>query len=248
MARVVEQGDCFFFYRPRVGATEVDDLEDVQRFFVVLAPDRRPRYREIIVGAKRLPDPERHERLWAFVAKVAAQPEQLREEIGRREYATKTRGIRVQPEARPAGEARYGVVEHDDHTHLAYVLELPADPGPAQQAFRIVKEGSYVVAVRNPDAPAPPGAGLPPTRRAELPAELRARFGDRRFIALDTPELLDFEGIELVLIGASAAASEELGIELDAEAERLHTAEILRRLRIRPGEIPVEPLDTGELL
>jgi hypothetical protein len=40
---VLEQGDVFFFYRPRVGVEEVRRLDDVQRFFVVLEPERRAR-------------------------------------------------------------------------------------------------------------------------------------------------------------------------------------------------------------
>ena len=45
MSRTVEQGDVFFFYRPRVGTGEVDELSDVQRFFVVLMPEGAQRYR-----------------------------------------------------------------------------------------------------------------------------------------------------------------------------------------------------------
>lgn len=36
--------------------------------------------------------------------------------------------LRVQPETRPAGEARYAIVDHGDHSHLAYALELPHAP------------------------------------------------------------------------------------------------------------------------
>src|SRR4051794_39792493 len=129
MSRVVERGDIFFFYRPRMDAREVDELADVQRFFLNLKPDGRRRYRLIVAGQKRLPDPSRHERVWAFVAEVATRPTEVREDLERRTYETTTRGIRVEQEARPAGEGRYAIVDHDGHTHLAYVLELPAEPG-----------------------------------------------------------------------------------------------------------------------
>jgi hypothetical protein len=247
VSRTVEQGDLFFFYRPRVGTEEVDDLTDVQRFFFVLAPERRRRYRRLVVGRKRLPDPRRHERVWAFVAEVADRPRELRDEIERKVYETKTRGIRVQPEARPAGEARYAIVEHGDHTHLAYVLELPPRPGPAQEAFGIRPEASYVVAVRNPRAPAPPNTGLQPPQRVDYPSELLERFRDRRFAPLDDPRFLEYEGAEIVLIGAAEDAEAELGIRLDPEDLRLETADIFRRLRIRPGELPPEPLERGQL-
>jgi hypothetical protein len=247
MSRFVERGDIFFFYRPRVDANEVDELEDVQRFFLVLKPDRGRRYRVIVVGAKRLPDPVGHERAWAFVAGVATRPVEVREQFQRTTYETKTRGIRVEPEARPAGEGRYAIVDHQGHTHLAYVLELPLEPGPAQRAFNIEKEASYVVAVGNPEAPIRPGVGLRPDRRARYPAKLFERFRGRRFIFVDTPELLDYEGAELVLIGASNDPQGELGIELNAEHERLEEADIFRKLRLRPDEHPLDPIESGRL-
>jgi hypothetical protein len=35
---VVEKRDIFFAYRPRIGESEVEGLEDIQRFFMVLTP------------------------------------------------------------------------------------------------------------------------------------------------------------------------------------------------------------------
>jgi hypothetical protein len=244
---ISERGDLFFFYRPRVGRDEAHDLRDVQRVFLILKPDGRRRYRRLIVGAKHLPDPARHERVWAFVAEVTARPSELRDDVERTEYVTRTRGARVQPPARPAGEARYAIAQHERHTHLSYALELPPEPGPAQSALGIEGEASYIAAVRNPEVPTPPGAGLPPRRRAEFPPELQERFGGRRFTALDPPEFLDHPGAELVLIGATADAEAELGIDIDAERERVEAAGIFRELRLRPGEIPVDPLVKGRL-
>jgi hypothetical protein len=247
MSTVLETGDLFFFYRPRVDVEAVRSLDDVQRFFLVMKPDGINRFRRIVVGPKRLPDPERHERFWAFVAEVAESPDELRDDIERATYETRTRGMRVQPEARPAGEGRYALVDHERHTHLAYVLELPRVPGAAQSLFGIEHEASYVIAVRNPDAPAPPGAGLDPRQRARYPEELKERFRGRRFVAVEVPRLLDYEGAEIVLIGASEDVGGELGIELDTEDERVAEADIFDRLRITPAELPTEPLERGEL-
>jgi hypothetical protein len=246
VSRVVEQGDIFFFYRPRVGVERVRSLDDVQRFFFVLRPQRSRRYRRIIVGRKRLPEAREHERAWAFVADVTDDPADLHDELAAFTYETRTRGVRAQPAARPVGEGRYAIVDHDGHTHLAYVLELPPRPGPAQDLFRVRPEGSFVIAVRNPCAETPPGTGLPPHERPELPTELLERFGSRRFIAVDDPRLLDFDGAELVLIGASEDVESELGIALHGEHERLENADIFRRLRLHPGQLPVEPLARGE--
>jgi hypothetical protein len=247
MSKILEKGEVFFFYRPKVSAGEVAGIDDVQRFFCFLKPDRRRWFRNVIVGRKRLPDPEEHEREWAFVYEVTDNPAELREEIEEKEYETKTRGVRRQPQARPVGEGRYAVVNHDGHTHLAYVLELPREPGEAQRTFNIREEASFIVAVRNPEAPARPGVGLPDRRRADLPGDLASRFEGRRFIALEPPDFLDHEGVELVLIGAAEDAEEELGIDLDIEHESIEDAAIFRRLRLKPDEVPVEPLAEGRL-
>jgi hypothetical protein len=226
---LVEAGDVFFCYRPRVGLEEVHDLDDVQRFFAVVRPDGGQRYRELVIGAKRLPDTARHERAWAFVAEVTEDPAELRHHLERKEYQTKTRGTRVQPEAPPAGEGRYAIVPHDRHTHLAYWLEEPRDPGPTQELFNVERAASYIVAVKNPEAPTPPGVGLPGDRRADFPPELLKRFGGRRYAPLDTPELLDYKGAELVLIGATTDVSRELGIDLDLDDERVESADLLAK-------------------
>jgi hypothetical protein len=245
MSKMLERGDIFFFYRPRVDATEADDVDDVQRFFIVLKPDGRRLFRELVVGRKRLPDPGSHEREWAFVDDVMQSPSKLKQELQSEVYETKTRGLRVEPEARPAGEGRYALVDHDGHTHLAYALELPRRRGPVQKAFRIEREASYILAIRNPASSAPPGAGLPTRRRADYPRELLELFGHRRFVPANPPELLDYEGAEIVLIGGARDAERELGIDLDLEEESLEEADLFKKLRLRPDEVPTEPLAKG---
>jgi hypothetical protein len=247
MSEILEQGDLFFFYRPRVGVEEVRSLDDVQRFFCVLEPDGRDVFRRVVIGRKRLPQAEAHEREWAFVAEVTQDAMRIRDDLERKTYETKTRGVRVQPEARAVGEGRYAVADHGGHTHLAYALELPHEPGEAQQLFGICRQASYIVAVRNPDAPAPPGAGLSSRQRPDLPPEIRERFGGRRFIALNPPDILDYTGVEIVLIGASKDAERELGIRIETEDESLDTAELFARLRLRPEDVPIDPLVTGRL-
>jgi len=53
------------------------------------------------------------------------------------EYDTETRGKRRTKAATPAGEGKYSIVKHDNHTELAYILELPEIPGPAQREFEL---------------------------------------------------------------------------------------------------------------
>src|SRR5437588_805967 len=38
-SEVIEHGDIFFFYRPKVDTQEVKDIEDVQRFYMVTSPE-----------------------------------------------------------------------------------------------------------------------------------------------------------------------------------------------------------------
>jgi hypothetical protein len=245
MVKSLERGHIFFFYRPRVNRETVEGPEDVQRLSLVLLPRRRRVVRRLILGRKRLPEPEAHERFWGFVDEVADRPEDIEDQLDHEQYQTATRGLRTQPAARPAGEGVYGIVRHDDHTHLAYQLELPRRPGEVQRELNIEPEASHIIAVKNPEAPSPPGLGNP-HRQVALPQALRERFAGRRFIAVDPPSLLDVAGIEFVLIGAAKDVDAELGIDLKPEGESLERADIFRQLKLEPEEHPVEPLLKGK--
>lgn len=244
----LEHGSIYFFYRPRVEQEEPSGREDVQNLYVVLAPDGKRTYRRILIGRQRMPDPSKRgrQRMWGFVDLVRESPGSLMEDFRAASYETKTRGERHQPAARPAGEGVYGLVLHEDHTHLAYALELPAERGEVQEDLQIEDEASYIVTVRNPESPAPSGAGLPKHDRADYPKHLRSKFRGRNFAEADPPELLDHEGAELILVAASDDVRDELGIDLDAEDETERSAEIFRELRVRKSEHPVAPLLEGE--
>jgi hypothetical protein len=201
-----------------VRVAQVEDLGDVQRFYLLLGPDGAQRYRRLIVGRKRLPDPASHEREWAFVVDVTDDAAELRDDM------------EEEPRTLSAAAARYVLADHGGHSHLAYALARTAGSDRIQRLFNIRRQASYIVAVRNPDAPAPAGAGLPQHRRAQYPPELRERFGTRRFIPADPPELLDHPGAELVLIGAAEDASRELGIEFDPATKPLEHTELFETL------------------
>jgi hypothetical protein len=247
MADVLERGNIYFFYRPRVQEREAEGIEDVQRFSLVLSPHGEHHHRLLIVGRKKLPElGSDGQRAWAYVARMARTPAEIADELEQEVYSTRTRGERAQPAARPAGEGVYALARHDDHVHLAYALELPAEPGEVQRALGIQEEGSYILAVKNPAVPAPPGVGLRPPRQADFPKWLQERFGERRFIAADPPDFLNYAGAELLLIGAAEDVSEELGIRLNPQHETEHTAEMFTQLRLERTQHPVEPLFTGE--
>ena len=243
---VLERGDIFFIYRPDVEEESPSDSGDVQRFYVVLHPRRARRYRLIAIGRKALPDVEgKGEQFWAFVSRVCRGSDEAREEFAGKTYQTKTRGERHQPPARPAGEGVYAVVRHGDHTHLAYVLELPEEPGEVQRALNIEAEASYILSVKNPEAGSPSGAGLSEDQQAKFPKTLQERFGGRRFIAVDPPEFLNHDGAELLLIAASDDVDEELGISLDPQDEDENKAEVFEELRLKKSKQTVKPLVEG---
>jgi predicted RNA-binding protein with PUA-like domain len=64
---IIEQGDIFFFYRPKVDTEEVKGIADVQRFYVVTHAEERKEnrnnkkkkddiYRLFLIGQKQLPE------------------------------------------------------------------------------------------------------------------------------------------------------------------------------------------------
>ena len=195
-SQIVEQGDIFFFYRPKVGTEEVTSSEDVQRFYMVTAPEERnSKYRLFVLGRKQLPEIVEgksisEERNWALNTLTTNNPEDIRKELLAAEYETETKGKRRMAAAAPAGEGKYSIVKHDSHTELAYVLELPEIPGPTQKEFEIKKEASYIVSVKNPDVIIP-GFKAFEKRKPDYPANIKHKFGDKRWINVEDPELLN---------------------------------------------------------
>src|SRR5690554_6593594 len=249
---VLETGHIYFVYRPKVEEKhaeeeQVEGLDDVQRFYMVLKPKGKKVYRMLAMGRKQLPDAnQRGDQAWGFVEAVSKDPGKLEQSLRAQTYQTKTRGERELPAARPVGEGVYQLVHHGDHTHLAYALELPHRPGDAQGELNIEPEGNYILQIKNPQKSSPRNAGLPRQDKADLPKRLQSAFKGRRFASAEPPEFLDYEGVELLLIAASDDVSRDLGIELDLQKETEHSAEILSDLRMRKSRHPIEPLLSGE--
>ncbi|MGR6034088.1 MAG: hypothetical protein ACU4EQ_09120 [Candidatus Nitrosoglobus sp.] len=236
IVKTLEQGNIYFIYRLKVkGKGEergIRGIDDVQRAYIVLSPHGKECHRLIALGQKRLPEIDDGERIWGFVDKVGRGPKKIEEELQHQTYKTKTRGERIQPAARPAGEGVYALVRHDDHTHLVYALELPKKPGEVQRALNIKEEGSYILSIKNPQASSPPSTSLGEERKADFPKHLQERFQKRRFIAVDPPDFMNYEGAEILFIGAAEGIDHELGIELTPQRESEGTAEIFNELRI----------------
>jgi hypothetical protein len=265
-SQIIEHGDIFFFYRPKVGIEEVEDIEDVQRFYMVTAPEddynsskektkksnKETLYRLFIVGQKQLPGiiegkSSSKERNWALNMLTTSNPDDIHEELLPADYSTETRGKRRLAAATPAGEGKYSIVKHDSHTELAYLLELPEIPGPTQREFEIKKEASYIISVKNPEIKVPGFAAFSEEKKPQYSRHLMEKFGKRRWISVDDPELLNYENTQLLLIGARKKdVEEELGIDIDEQKETEKSADIFKELKVKRDQVPLKPLLKGK--
>ena len=268
-SQIIEHGDIFFFYRPKVDTEEVEDIEDVQRFYMITSPEngdgrsseggktknkknRQDIYRLFLVGQKQLPEivegkSTSKERNWALNTLTTSNPDDIHKELLAAEYTTETRGKRRIAAAAPAGEGKYSIVKHNGHTELAYLLELPEIPGPTQREFEIKKEASYIISVKNPNISVPGFAAFSSGKKPEYPRHLMEKFGDRRWINVEDPELLNYENTQLLLIGARKKdVEEELGIDIDEQKETETSADIFKELKIKREQVPLKPLLKGK--
>ena len=148
---ILEQGDIYFFYRPKKDVKEVKGIEDVRRFFMVTGPESKQFYRLFVIGKKSLPEIRKSEaraseRYWARVGGIFQDQNELTKELFSDEF-------RKGDVARPAGLGKYVIVRHQNHAELAYILETPEEPGEAQKELGIEKEASYIISVINPRKP-----------------------------------------------------------------------------------------------
>jgi Protein of unknown function (DUF2795) len=249
-SKIIEQGDVFFFYRPKVDTEEVEDLSDVQRFYMITAPEDNTKYRLFLIGQKQLPEivegkSTSEEKNWALNILTTSNPKDIQRELMPAEYTTETRGKRRLAGAVPAGEGKYVIAKHDNHTELAYVLELPETPGPTQREFEIKKEASYIISVKNPDVKVPGFAAS--EKNPDYPKTLKEKFGDKRWINVEEPDFLNYENIQLLLIGARKKnVEEELGIDIDEEKETEKSADLFKELKVRKEQVPLKPLLKGK--
>lgn len=280
----LEQGRVFFMYKPKVVSAGdepfLSDLNDIQRTYLLLQPQQPSGHKSrlLVLPKKKLPDPARHERFFAFVEAVADSPSALTSGLTEAHYQTKTKGERVQPAARAVAEGPYVIAKggHRGGVHWGYKLEVPQEPGEAQRLLGIREEGSFVLSAKNPDKqgqPGAPSAGPPP----EYSPEQREQFQGRSWIGVEDTSLLDVAGTELLLVGAEAEPIEkgELGDAgdllqqlSDEDQDKLHQPEqqeAVLKEALEPAEaagndkdsveadkggeaIPVEPAVTGKLV
>ncbi|DBB02711.1 TPA: hypothetical protein ACH3X3_011658 [Trebouxia sp. C0006] len=209
---LVEEGRIYFLYRPRVNVDHPTSVNDIQRFFMIMAPTSRPKapFRLHIIGKKRLPIPDKHERFFCFTEATADSMEELTGQLGETGNQSATRGYRTTEPARIAGEGVYEIVNRDGRkTSFAYKLEIPREPGEVQQELQIKKEASYTLSIKNPGNDDPPNAGL--SNKADYKGGQKKQFGGYRWISCQDPSLLDAERCEFILIGATEDLQGQMG-------------------------------------
>src|SRR6266567_6747518 len=246
---ILEQGNIYFFYRPKVGERSAEGLEDVERFYMVLEPKQKDEhlYRLIVIGQKKMPEIKPHgggDSSWGFVDKVGQKAEEIEDELDLKTYQTKTRGEQTREPARPVGEGLYNIVRHQDHTHLVYVLNLPRQIGEVQKAFQLREEASYILSIKNPYQPAPRQVGFS-GKEPHYPTDLQKKFGKHKWIPADPPSFLDYEDTQILLIGAETDVSDELGINLHPQNEQDALDAIVNDLHLELSQHPTAPLFKG---
>jgi len=233
----------------------------------------RPLYRLIRIGKKKLPSTKYHNRFWGIVEEVTEDVNTIGQLLIEENYTTITQGERTVSACRPAGEGLYAIVQAQNSTHLAYVLELPQDIGDVQKAFNIEKEGSFFLVVKNPNIPSQnqgnvqsidmtqPGLPNPnisrvipvPPFQPILPQRLQEMIGGKIWTPAIPKEILNYKGIEMVIIGESNNLVKEFGktgkeIEEEEriEASHLNDVNLFEELRLDKAKFPVEPLLYGQ--
>lgn len=174
---LVECGDVQFFFRPMVQAAEAPAYKlGVQSFFLILSSPHG--HRRLRIGKKRMPA-TRRERFWARIERVGSLQRVLGDSLEGERYATKTRGERYQPGARPIARGTYEIQRHDDHVHFRWDAEpFPFEDAPEE--IGLAEGGDHLVLFKNA------GAG--------------------RAVWTQAPRLavLDEEGAQIVIIGRAS--------------------------------------------
>jgi hypothetical protein len=127
---------------------------------------------------------------------------------------------------RAVGEGQFALVHHEQHSHLIYQLRSPEKAGHVQEDFHLAEKGDYIISVKNPEQPSPSYVGLPPQEKAHYPKKLQETFGDKKFIPVDSPEFLNYEGAEFLLTSKATPNLTEKDPSLQNCLGEIHEEEI----------------------
>ncbi|KAM3072153.1 hypothetical protein ACMFMG_008610 [Clarireedia jacksonii] len=206
---ILEKGIIYFFFRGRVGVEAPSGIEDVARSYFVLRPlplgakigsgplEDRGNARLLALPKKVWPKSKR-DRFLVFVDRAGVSVEELREQMSGEDRATKTAGTSHTPASTPIAEGIYAITSTDRESHLAYQITIPSSLSEVEEELGLNTKGSFVCSVKNPEAPSPANASV--GNPAKYPEGIQKKFRGLRWMPLE-PELLDYEGAQMLIIG-----------------------------------------------
>ncbi|WP_010299694.1 hypothetical protein [Candidatus Odyssella thessalonicensis] len=206
---VLQKGNIYFFYRPKVQHLFAHTIDEVQGLLLVFKPVDLNKYIIVRVGKKKLPEDSPY---FAFVEKVCSSLEDLKEAFKEEHYETSTQENKDVGAAQCVGEGKYLFLDHEQHTHLCFQLTNMAAASDLPKEFHLTPSGDYLISVKNPQKSST--AGLPSQEKATYPLGLQNNFGDYRFIPLNSPEYLNYEGAEFLIIGKNTSDIESESSEI----------------------------------
>ena len=230
--------------------------EEEQKIIDDTSKDTNPKekkiYRLFIIGKKSLPEIRKtearsSERFWAQVGGIFYDPRNLVEELTADEY-------KKGDAARPVGEGKYAIIEHQNHAELAFILEMPQQIGEAQKELGIQKEASYIITVINPYKPVSEGYTTAEAERPKYPEDIQKHLNktDGKFIPLsENLTLINYQNAQIILIGAREGKDvikQEIGLDIETEEgnESFSSADIFTKLKIRKEQVPIKPIIEGK--
>ncbi len=226
--KLLDRGDIYFFYEPTRKATRrrlqrVEGPQDVERLLIVLSGDREfGRHCRLLeleasslpVASPGMPSPT----VAARVAAASHRPEDMEKALAARTARGTTSKRWSGPVQRPAGEGRYALVDHDGHSDLDYVLELPAMPGPVQRDLGIAPQATYQI-------------------RMQVHGQVRP---------VTEPSAIDAADTRLIIEKEATEVPREVLEQLMVQRESPDTAEVFAELKLSRSIYPVDPLYSGE--
>lgn len=186
---VLKSGSIYFFYRPKV-----KNSEEAQRFFLVFLASDSNKYTSLVVGKKQLPTGT-HDRYFLLVEETNKSQSELLDSLTEKHYQV-GKGETTAPISRCLAEGKFIIAKHNNHTHFVYQITNPSQLKEIQQEFHLKKEDDYLISVKNPEF----GTMVSKKEKTNYPQNLQEKFGNYRFISLESGEFLDYKGTELLLI------------------------------------------------
>lgn len=101
------------------------------------------------------------------------------------------------PPATPFAEGVYAITTTGRESHLAYKITAPGI-GELQKDLGVNTKGSYIVSVKNPNAPGLTNASI--GNPSKYPEKIQSKFRQLRWAPFE-PEMLDYEHAQILIIG-----------------------------------------------